>query len=574
MSETSAAPKISQEDILGIECKHAIYSAHALNETDDLLTVKEVVHLKDGSTVPRLRFYKNRPRPFWITKEKYRNHTDKKEVEYEDRLLKCESTQRELNKSIVKRLGYGNPNQQLKTLCRNQYIYGADISPATLIKRQYQEKWPGLFRHNQVAVLDTETDMWNGDGKDVIISTVTFKNKAVVTILDTWIEGIPDPINTIKNALNQYLGHIVKPRGVEFEIVIMKSGGDMIKRCIDRCHDWKPDFVSFWNMDFDMTVMIRELERGGYNLADVFSDPSVPREFRNFHYRRGPDQKVKADGKSENLAWYDRWHVVDTPSSHIWIDSAAVYRNIRRAKGKEPSYALDAILKKNLGDEWGKLYFPTGDSTAHPGSVEWHMQMQKDFKVNYVVYNVYDCISVEMLDEKVTDLNTQISILSESSEYSIFNSNPKRNVNAFYFDMLKDGMVAGTLSDRMSDELDNLLLGKDEWIVTLPTHSVERNGICMVKDLPTVRSFVRRYTSDADIGSTYPNGEIIMNLSKMTTMYEVCRIAGVTPSKQRLVGVNLTGGPVNSIEIMTETMKAPDPFELLELFNRELGSEA
>ncbi len=109
--------------------------------------------------------------------------------------------------------------------------------------------------------------------------------------------------------------------------------------------------------------------------------------------------------------------------------------------------------------------------------------------------------------------------------------------------------------------------------VTLPTHSVERNGICMVKDLPTVRSFVRRYTSDADIGSTYPNGEIIMNLSKMTTMYEVCRIAGVTPSKQRLVGVNLTGGPVNSIEIMTEVMKAPDPFELLELFNRELGSE-
>lgn len=89
-----------------------------------------------------------------------------------------------------------------------------------------------------------------------------------------------------------------------------------------------------------------------------------------------------------------------------------------------------------------------------------------------------------------------------------------------------------------------------------------------------MHSFVRRYTSDADIGSTYPNGEIIMNLSKMTTMYEVCRIAGVTPSKQRLVGVNLTGGPVNSIEIMTEVMKAPDPFELLELFNRELGSEA
>jgi hypothetical protein len=56
----------------------------------------------------------------------------------------------------------------------------------------------------------------------------------------------------------------------------------------------------------------------------------------------------------------------------------------------------------------------------------------------------------------------------------------------------------------------------------------------------------------------------------MTTMYEVGRIAGVTASKQRLVGVNLTGGPVNSIEIMTEVMKAPDPFQLLEAFEAEL----
>jgi len=134
-------------------------------------------------------------------------------------------------------------------------------------------------------------------------------------------------------------------------------------------------------------------------------------------------------------------------------------------------------------------------------------------------------------------------------------------------------MMAGTLSDQMEDELDKLLLGKDDWIVTLPTSLVEANGVYMIKDLPSVRSYVRRYTSDADIGSTYPNGEIILNLSKMTTMYEVGRIAGVTASKQRLVGVNLTGGPVNSIEILTDVMKAPDPFQLLEAFEAELAPE-
>lgn len=95
----------------------------------------------------------------------------------------------------------------------------------------------------------------------------------------------------------------------------------------------------------------------------------------------------------------------------------------------------------------------------------------------------------------------------------------------------------------------------------------------LIKELPTVRSFVRKGVSDADIGSTYPNGEILMNLSKMTTMMEVCRVAGVLPSNQRLLGINLTGGPVNAIEIMTGTMKAPTPWELLEEFESELLEE-
>lgn len=105
--------------------------------------------------------------------------------------------------------------------------------------------------------------------------------------------------------------------------------------------------------------------------------------------------------------------------------------------------------------------------------------------------------------------------------------------------------------------------------VTLPTHLVENNGMPMLKELPNVRSTVRKYVSDADITSTYPNGEIIMNLSKETTMMELGRIKGVTTSAQRLIGVNLTGGPVNAIEILEEVMKAPNPWDLLEVFKDE-----
>lgn len=578
MSTAIDLKKIPRENIVGRECKHVCYSESRANDEDDLLTVKELVYVKQGDEViqvPNLHFIKNFKRPFGITKEKFRNHKDKKEVEYIDKLRICESTQRDLNKSIVRYLGYGNPNQQLKVICRSPYVYGADITPATLVKRKYKEKFPGLFTTNKLAVLDTETDMWEGGGKDIIISTVTFKDKVIVTILDRWIKGIPDAINQIRKALDHHLGKWIKERNMTFEIQILKSPGAMAKLCIDRCHEWQPDFVSAWNMDFDITVLKRALEMEGYDLAEVFSDPRVPKEFRHFNYKQGPTIKKKADGSTENLPPSDRWNVVEAPASFIWIDPMCVYRNIRRAAGKEPSYGLDSVLSRNLTDKdaMGKLYFPMGDSKASPGSVEWHMQMQRDYKINYVVYNVFDCLAVELLDEKTTDLGTQIGILSESSEYSVFNSNPKRNVNEFYFAMLKEGLMAGTCSDRMEDENDALLLGKEDWIVTLPTHSVVPNGVYLVKELPTVRSGVRKAVSDADIGSTYPNGEILMNLSKMTTMMEVCRVAGVLPSKQRLLGVNLTGGPVNSIEIMTDVMKAPNPFELLEAFEEFLKEE-
>ena len=121
MSDAKKKPLFNPDEVLGLECKHAVYTESTRNETDDLLSVKELVHLKDGRVIPRMRFYKNRLRPFGITKEKYRNHTDKKEVEDLDKLIVCETTQRELNQQIVRRLGYGNPKTSLKMLCRNQY---------------------------------------------------------------------------------------------------------------------------------------------------------------------------------------------------------------------------------------------------------------------------------------------------------------------------------------------------------------------------------------------------------------------------------------------------------------------
>ncbi len=452
---------LKPEDIVGLECKHAVYTQSSSNPNSDLVTVKQLVHTKDGRKLPMLKFIKDYERTFYMTTKQHQTYADKKEWEDIKKLQKYKTKQCNLQKAICAAQGYGNPNSQLRALARNQYLYGCDITTPTLIKAQYQQKW-GLFTPNTVAVIDSETDMVNGEGTDPIILTITFQNKALITIREDWIKGIAVPEETILKALEKHLGKDIEKRELSFEIIITPSMTEMIREVIARAHRWQPDFVTFWNMDYDLTVMLNMLEKDGVNLADLFSDPRVPPEYRYFNYKRGPSVKQKADGTVENLASYDRWHVVEFPASFQFIDAMCVFRQIRKAKGKAPSYSLDYTLTSQL--KRGKLYFEIDLPGIAEGSAEWHRQMQIKYKIEYIVYNVWDCVGVEELDEKTRDLQTQVSVLSGFSEYGVFHSNPKRTSDKLHFFCLDNDKVAGCVSDQMEHELDPLLLGKEDWI--------------------------------------------------------------------------------------------------------------
>jgi len=459
---TARTIHVDESEVEAYECKHATYTPSKFTKGSDLLTIKELIHYKDGSKVPCLRFIKDFERPFWLVKKPYQNYKDKKEWEYLDKLQLFRTTQANLNESIVRAQGWGNPNTQLRMLARNQYLYGCDITTPTLIKAGYQRKYNNIFTPNKVAVLDTETDVVNGDGREPILVSLTFKDKAFVGILKRWVDGIANVEEKVMQALEKHLGKDIEARGIKFEICIRETSAELVYECIQRAHKWQPDFITFWNMDFDMGVMLDVLTKAGYDPAEVFSDPSVPPEFRYFNYRQGAKTKVKADGTVENLASYDRWNVGTFPASFQIICSMCVYRKIRVAKGKEPSYSLGYQLDQHVKRQ--KLYFETGDAIADQGGIEWHIQMQMNFKIPYIVYNVFDCLGVELLDEKTRDLQTQVSILSGFSEYSVFHSNPRRAADKLHFFCLSMGKVAGCVSDQMIDENDGHLLGKEEWI--------------------------------------------------------------------------------------------------------------
>lgn len=69
-----------------------------------------------------------------------------------------------------------------------------------------------------------------------------------------------------------------------------------------------------------------------------------------------------------------------------------------------------------------------------------------------------------------------------------------------------------------------------------------------------------------DVEGSYPNGELVMNLSKETTYRELSRIEGIPETVQRANGINILGGYVNAAQFCNEIYGLPNFRELEALF--------
>ena len=589
MSESS--PKPARDEF---ECKHALYFTANDDLPHDLLLIKEYIYPADGG--PRranLRQVYDYERPYYITKPFYREgpqaHKDKKEWERIDRLDMFKATERNLAADIMRKLGrIPAGRMDLRQIAQSPYVYGTDVNSCVLTKHHYLTKWPHRVSPNRVAVVDTETDMLitdpNKEGfEEIIMASITMKDRVKLVVVESFLAKIQNPESEIRSKFDFYLSdfviqdedgkakrvNLIETRDLKLEIEFVKNAGEAAASIIQTAHEWSPDILAFWNIDFDINKMIQAMERRGYDLASVFSDPAIPREFKQFKYIQGPAQKVTASGKTMALAPAERWHEVVCPASWYALDAMCVYLKLRIAGGKKPSYALDAILNDELGIR--KLKFEEANHLSGPS---WHRFMQERYPVEYCIYNIFDCISVEMLDEKTTDLQTMISLMCAHSEYRRFPSQPRRTCDDLHFLALEHGLVCASTSNKMMDENDEHVIGIEEWIVTLSSHLVTEDGLQLLEEMPDIRSYVRAHVADLDVEGTYPNVEIIMNISKETTAQELCYIKDVPEIYRRSVGVNLSGGYVNAVEICMQVFDSPSLDTLLATYDEEQSTPA
>lgn len=565
------------------ECKFAIHIPTNHPDKPDVHLIKEAIHNPDGSVTPNLRFIKNYQRPFYITQPAYRNHQEKKEFESIDKLACFNSNQSQLRYSLAKALGKHWSKESLKELSASPYVYGADISSTTFIKHEYQLQYPDTKSAYTVATFDVETDVVNGTNQIIMASTV-FKNQVVLGVCNSFVAGLVDPVAQLNQKVKQYLSDYVDRLNLQISFYLVDQPYDAVHACFKHLHEWKPDFLAIWNMDFDIPKILDACEQARINPKHLFSDPVVPKDYRFFKYKQGNKKKVTASGKVMPIPPSSQWHVVECPSSFFIVDAMCVYKILRLAKPEEPSYSLDAILNKEL--KITKLKFKEAD---HLKGLKWHQFMQSQYKLEYMVYNIFDALSMLELDNKTLDLKFTLPTFAGVSDFANFKSQPKKISDALYFFLLERGKVLAAvgrlkdtapedmelaedhLDDETDDDDDISTLGLKGWIVTLPAMLIDDNGLNCIAEDNEMNTNIRIYTFDNDTVSAYPSGILTCNISKETTTREIITIEDVPEEVFKMQNINCLSGKTNSLEYCVNMFNFPKPEQLLEMYQKKMS---
>lgn len=568
-------PKMSKEIV-----KKEVRFAWHLPRNDyrpDLHYVREDITYKDGTQEPNCYFAEDFERPVYVTKENFRNHYDKKEFEYRDKLNRQMTTQSDMERVVRGMLGH-KENERVKGEVKNSpYVYAYDVTSTSLIKYTTLKKNDFIQSPYSVAAFDIET---NPDTQEILLSTVAFKNKVHTSILRKFVKNIADVEGRIRKAIAHYLPDYV---GLEYSFGVYDSEVDLLKDNFRVINKWKPAFLAIWNMDFDIPKILERLKHYNVNPTDVLCDQAIPRPYRMCRYKQGQKKKVTASGVVKPINPSLQWHTLIVTAPYYVIDAMCVYRQLRMAGQEETSYALDAILKKEgIG---GKLKFEPANGYS---GIKWHLFLQENYPIEYIVYNIYDCLGMLELDKKIKDLSSTLPSFAGITDFQKFSSQVRKISDAVFLFGLEKNRIIGTvpkiekteeeLVDVPDEVLDNN--GDDEeedtedkpnkyktldlkgWIQLLPQNLLLHEGLQCLEEYPNAVTNLRGLTCDLDATSSYPSCTLVGNVSKETCVNELIRIDGIDEETFREQNLSICLGNANILEYFSVMFGMPSMSEI------------
>lgn len=549
----------STSPIIARVCKNVSYSEHVHDRTKDLLSAKITNIHEDGSRSTSFISIENYKQPIWIIKPQHRKFEQHKDY-IEGRMCNEYNLPRcAIPREVLKQLwGKNDFKATMRDARVSPFVFGLDQTPAVHFKQKFFEKY-GDYQEKEpysVAAYDVEADMDKPD-KPVMMASVTMKEKAYFAAVRSWYGEKDDEtiLRKLKEAEVKYLSEHIKRRGCKIDYELFDNPGQVVEACIKKFHEWEPDWVVSWNAGYDMEASERALLEAGYNLPDVYCDPTVPKEYRCYKLDLGRTHKVKEDGSKTPLEPQEKFPTIRNVSKWKWIDGMSVYAIKRFASGKLESYSLENTSKRH--DLTGKLYTEEGGDKI-PGSGPWHTYMQRNHKYLYSMYNIGDNWPIEEINEKTSDYSMTLPMLLRYSEHFNFVSQPKLISDTLSFIGRELGYVWGSVPAIRDKELLSQLPSLGNWIALLDTEKNASVGQLLFEGLLDVISQGRSDTSDVDVEGAYPHGTLCLNTSNKTTQMEVCAIQGADPIKFREIGVNYASSPqANAIGLSHELFRFP-----------------
>jgi len=540
-----------------VECKHVSRAPWNIirNLDSDIHYAKLHYRYADGRVVKKLEKIVDFKRDFYITRERFRNHKQKKSWEQISRLQKYQSTEKDLLRSISRALGTWN-YKSMRELSNNPYIYGTMVPTTSLIKHQYNHRIKDNTSPYSSLCLDIETSMVD----DSVLMLTNADSRVSYTLVSRKFLPKGTTEEDINRSIKKYIGERVGD--IDVRVKIVDSELDILKGGLTDAHRRQPDFLAIWNMDYDINVISKRLTENGLDPADVFSDPSVPPNERYYEYKEGSRFLVTTEGEERPKPPSMQWHSVNTPAHFYIIDMMCVYRRlIKDGNEVKGGFGLDNILKlEKIG---GKLSF---DKTDHMHGALWHHVMQRDYPIEYIVYNIWDSISMVKLEEKLGLLSRILPTFADSTPFYDFGSSAKLAINDFHYYALEKGYVLGTRP--VEEENDPKLLGTKGWIITLPSQNIVDNGLRILKGYPHISTSIRGYTFDSDAVSAYPRAILATNCGKETTARELISIEGKDKSTVMVQNINITLSESNSVPYCVEMHNAPGYEQMLSLYKQ------
>ena len=544
--------------ILKRECKFSFYLPAVPGVREDTHIVKEILHYSDGILEPNLKVLSNFKRPFWITKPHFQNHKQKKESEDIDKLNMYYSTQSKLGNSVASRLGSRYMGKRsMWDVVDSPYLYGTDVNSQTILKHMYMKKYPDAISPYSITVLDTEVDT---DTNELIVVSIASASNIYTAILNKFIPNKRDLDKQLKHLYDKHIPKTEISNKIVPTFELFDTEIDILQAVFKVAHSWKTDFITAWNMEYDINVILGICKKYDYDPKYLFCEPSLPEELKSFEFKVGQKSKLTESGVFKPTSPEEQWHVVRAPAHFYWIDAMSAHRYIRVGGKSVPGgYSLNNILKVELGKDFAKLKFDDENTTNKVG-IDWHKYMVANKPLEYIIYNNWDSMSILHLDDKTKDLSYNLFVLAGVSSFEIFNSGPKRLVDALHFFYIENNKVLGVKPREVNGDK---ILGLDNWISILSSSRVRDNSIDCIVENPNSVTNIRAFLYDSDQAAGYPNDTIISNASRDTTTREILDINGIDKDDFKSQNINIMFGKVNSVDYCNRMYNYPTYQELI-----------